>query len=238
MLQIELRKLSDLKPHPDNPRKTVPGGIQKLAESIKGNPNYFQARPIVLSNRTGELVIIDGERRSEAAAYLRMEYVPTILIEGLSYDEEKEILIKGNTHTGIWDEIKLAKWPVEQLKDWNVEHIKLLAKEQAKKATEMLSELEYKGLYYQPKYEPDISLDKCVDLEKFQKKLQVIEDSKLPKKKKDLLKWFAYRFIRIDFESVANYYAFKASEEERRVIERLRLVLVDGGGKDSSKMTC
>ena len=39
---------------------------------------------------------------------------------------------------------------------------------------------------------------------------------------------FAYRFLRIDFEMVANYYAFNASEEEKRIMERLRLVLVDG----------
>lgn len=45
---------------------------RKLAESIKGNPKFFEARPILLSDRTGQLVIIGGERRSEAAA---LEYV-------------------------------------------------------------------------------------------------------------------------------------------------------------------
>ena len=40
---------------------------------------------------------------------------------------------------------------------------------------------------------------------------------------------FAYRFIKIDFESVANYYYFNAGNEEQKAIERLRLVLVDGG---------
>lgn len=121
MLQIELRKLSDLKPHPDNPRKAVKGGIEQLADSIKGNPEYFNARPIVVSDRTGELVIIDGERRSEAAAYLGMQDVPTIVMSGLTYEQELEILIKGNTHTGVWDEIKLAteKWNAAKLKEWN-----------------------------------------------------------------------------------------------------------------------
>ena len=45
-----------------------------------------------------------------------------------------------------------------------------------------------------------------------------------------MLKIFCYRFIKIDFESVANYYAFNASEEEQKAIERLRLVLTDSGG--------
>ena len=48
-------------------------------------------------------------------------------------------------------------------------------------------------------------------------------------KEKDVLKLFAYRFIKIDFESVANYYSFNASEEEQKAIERLRLVLTDTG---------
>ena len=42
------------------------------------------------------------------------------------------------------------------------------------------------------------------------------------------MKLLAYRFIKIDFESIANYYAFNASDEEKKVIERLRCVLVDG----------
>jgi len=35
--------------------------------------------------------------------------------------------------------------------------------------------------------------------------------------------------VRIDFEAVANYYAFCATETERAALERLRCVLVDGG---------
>ena len=39
----------------------------------------------------------------------------------------------------------------------------------------------------------------------------------------------AHRFVRIDFEAVANYYAFNATDAEREALERLRCVLVDGG---------
>lgn len=231
MLQIELRKLSDLKPHPDNPRKAVKGGIEKLAESIKGNPEYFNARPIVVSDRTGVLTIIDGERRSEAAAYLGMAEVPTIVMSGLTYEQELEILIKGNTHTGVWDEIKLAteKWNANKLQGWGVDE-KIFAqaeKVNKQKATEMLSDLHYDTIYYEPEEKPSIKLSDCVDLSIFEKKVEAIEQSKLSKKSKEVLKLFAYRFIRIDFENVANYYAFNATEEEQKIMERLRLVLVD-----------
>lgn len=233
MLQIVYRKLAEMHPHPDNPRKPRPGSVQILAESIKQNPDYFEARPIILSNRTGELVIIDGERRSEAALYLGLVEVPSILMEGLTYEREMEILVKGNTHTGVWDEVKLAteKWKEQKAKllEWGIDK-DLFEKdkaEQQKKATEILSQLQYDTLYYEPKEKPTIDLQDCLDLSLYEKKLDAINASKLPAKRKEVLKMFAYRFIRIDFENVANYYAFKATEEEKKVIERLRLVLVD-----------
>ena len=123
-MEIVYRKLSDIKINPKNPRKGTPDAIKKLAESIKGNPKFFEARPILLSDRTGELVMIAGERRSEAAALLGMETVPTILISGLTEAQEDEILIKDNTHAGVWDEQKLATWGKEQLQGWNVDGVK------------------------------------------------------------------------------------------------------------------
>ena len=99
-MEIVYRNLSELKPNPKNPRKGTKEAIEKLAESIKGNPKFFEARPILLSDRTGQLVIIGGERRSEAAALLKMQTVPTILLSGLTEAQEDEILIKDNTHAG------------------------------------------------------------------------------------------------------------------------------------------
>lgn len=124
-MEIVYRKLSEIRPNPKNPRKSPnDAAIKKLADSIKGNPKFFEARPILLSDRTGELVIIGGERRSEAAALLGMDKVPTILISGLTESAEDEILIKDNTHAGVWDEEKLAAWGKEQLQGWNVDGVK------------------------------------------------------------------------------------------------------------------
>ena len=123
-MEIVYRKLSELKPNPKNPRKATEGAIARLAASIKDNPQFFEARPILLSDRTGELVIIGGERRSEAAALLKMKTVPTILLSGLTEQEEDEILIKDNTHAGVWDEQKLEAWGKDQLQSWNVDGVK------------------------------------------------------------------------------------------------------------------
>lgn len=119
-MEIVYRKLSEIKTNPENPRTATEESIKKLAKSIEGNPKFFEARPILLSNRTGELVIIGGEQRSKAAALLKMKAVPTILIPGLDVDDEEEIMFLDNTHSGIWDEQKLAKWDREQLKSWGV----------------------------------------------------------------------------------------------------------------------
>ena len=109
-MEIVYRKLSDIKPNPKNPRSATEEEIKALAESIRSNPKFFEARPILLSDRTGELVMIAGERRSEAAAMLKMPTVPTILIPGLSEDEEDEIMFKDNLHAGYWDRKKLDNW--------------------------------------------------------------------------------------------------------------------------------
>lgn len=137
-MEIVYRKLVDLKPHPDNPRKVKDeNAIADFAEKIRTNPKHFEARPILLSNRTGELVIIGGERRWESAAYLGWESAPTILIEGLTEDEETRILFEDNTHIGIWDEKKLAQWDKKKLQGWGVELPKW---EKPKKETAQITE--------------------------------------------------------------------------------------------------
>lgn len=123
-LQIVYRKLSEMHPNPKNPRKQGDDGIVPLAESIEANPQFFEARPILLSDRTGKLVIIGGERRWEAAQYLEMENAPSILFHGLTEEQEDEIMIKDNTHAGVWDEQKLQAFGKEQLQGWNVDGVK------------------------------------------------------------------------------------------------------------------
>lgn len=102
-------------------------------------------------------------------------------------------------------------------------------KERAITETEKLSEVKFTDAYYQPKQMPQITLRDCINTDMFDKKIEFIESLSLSPEMKAVMRMLAYRFIRIDFESVANYYAFNATDEEKRAIERLRLVLVDGG---------
>ena len=65
-MKIVYRNISELKPNPKNPRVATDDEIASLARSISDNPKYFEARPVLLSDRTGELVIIGGEQRTKA----------------------------------------------------------------------------------------------------------------------------------------------------------------------------
>lgn len=148
----------------------------------------------------------------------------------MTEEEIEEFIVKDNVEVGEWDLSKLESWDGEQLKDWGVD-LHLLNFEPEEKQiteTERLSEVKFVDCYYTPENKPNITLEDCIDLDLYKKKVQAIQEANLPNEVKNTMKMFAYRFIKIDFENVANYYAFNASEEEKRIIERLRCVLVDG----------
>lgn len=142
----------------------------------------------------------------------------------LTTEEMTEFVIKDNLSFGEHDWSKLEKddWNRERLLNWGVEF-------PSKKNTEILSTLKFETLYYEPKEKPIVNLAECVNLDKFNAKIKALDEYELTKKQKEILKMFAYRFIKIDFEMVANYYFFNASDEEKKAIERLRLVLTDNG---------
>ena len=120
--EIVYRKLSELKKLPNNPRTIKKDDMERLKKSIKDNPDYFEARPIILSNRTGELVILGGNQRYEAAKALGMDEVPTFLLEGLTDAREREIIIRDNVSNGEWNMDALAnEWDTQELTDWGVD---------------------------------------------------------------------------------------------------------------------
>lgn len=121
--KVELRPIADLVFNPDNPREIKDEEIAALADSIAAHPRYFTARPVILSDRTGVLIIIAGEQRTKAAQYLGRKEVPTILLSGLTEEEESEIMIRDNTHAGKWNVAALVKkWAGKPLAQWGVEH--------------------------------------------------------------------------------------------------------------------
>ena len=120
--QIEYRPLSELKELPGNPRTISKAQFDKLKKSLQDNADYFEARPIILSDRTGENIILAGNQRYKAAKALKMEQVPTITLHGLTEEREREIIIRDNVSNGDWDMDALAnEWDPSELEEWGVD---------------------------------------------------------------------------------------------------------------------
>lgn len=116
------RKLKELHELDNNPRKITKDKFKILCQSIKDNKEYFEARPLILSDRTGQLVIIAGNQRYKAAKELGLEEAPTYLISGLTLEKENEIVIRDNINNGEWDYDMLAnEWETEELISWGLD---------------------------------------------------------------------------------------------------------------------
>lgn len=106
---------------PDNPRYIDGDDFERLCESITRNPDLFNARPILCSDRTGELVVIGGNQRLKAALHLGLATVPVFVFSGLSVEREREIAVRDNVTNGEWDATKLESWAECDLVGWGVD---------------------------------------------------------------------------------------------------------------------
>lgn len=119
---MEYRKLSDLTKLANNPRQITKKEFADLCQSIREDPKWFEGRPLILSNRTGKLVIIAGNRRYDACKSIGLTEAPTHLIEGMTIEQERKITIKDNTHQGKWDyDILANQFDDLPLGDWGVD---------------------------------------------------------------------------------------------------------------------
>lgn len=128
--KVVYRPLDSLKQLENNPRYIKKEDFERLCASVQNNPELFEAQPIILSNRTGENVIIAGNQRYKAAIEVGLREVPTILLEGLTEAKEREIIIRTNVQNGKWDYDILSSgaWgEVEELADWGVEGVDFLS---------------------------------------------------------------------------------------------------------------
>jgi hypothetical protein len=103
---IIYKKVSELSLLKENPRKISKVDMDRLVDSIRIN-GFWKHRPITLSDRTGEIVVIAGNQRLKAAKKLKIEEVPTVLYHGLSEEQEKDIVLRDNINNGEWDFVAL-----------------------------------------------------------------------------------------------------------------------------------
>lgn len=117
---LKIEQLSELE---DNPRYINEDDFERLCTSLKDNPEYFEARPIIVSNRTGKNVVIAGNQRLKGARHIGLKEVPVFILPGLTEAKEREIIIRDNVSNGKWDFDALANngWDENLLKDWGLD---------------------------------------------------------------------------------------------------------------------
>ena len=119
---VKYRPVSEIKELPNNPRTISKEDFDRLKDSIIDNPEYFEGRPLILSDRTGELVVLAGNQRLRAAKAVGLKEVPTIVLPNLTEEQEKEIIIRDNVSNGRWDMELLANdFDLQDLENWGVE---------------------------------------------------------------------------------------------------------------------
>jgi len=119
--QIEYIDITKLKPSDTNPRQIKDNNFVKLKKSIKEDPLYFETRPCIVDDSTGELIIIAGCMRYRASCDLGLSKIPCI-IKTLSDYERKRWTILDNTHSGHWDtDLLSTHFEIEELDNWGLD---------------------------------------------------------------------------------------------------------------------
>lgn len=114
--------IEGLNHYEENPRYITEENFEKLKTSIMKDPEFLKARPVLVSKRKdGSLWVLGGNMKTRAAKALGMDKIPCFIFEGLSSKEEKDIVIKDNSHFGNWDYGMLAnQFDIQSLDLYNI----------------------------------------------------------------------------------------------------------------------
>lgn len=107
---MKYRKVSDLHPLPDNPRKITKEDFERLVDSIRIN-GFWEHQPMALEEQDGRLIVLSGNQRLKAVKKLKMKEVPTVLYTDLTDDERIDIILRSNINNGEWDSGVLTTAP-------------------------------------------------------------------------------------------------------------------------------
>jgi ParB-like chromosome segregation protein Spo0J len=116
---IKTVKLSELKPHPDNPRKISRENMDRLVKSLQEFPEMLEIKEIVVDET---MTIIGGNMRYAALKKMGREQCKTKIVTGLTEDQKREYIIKDNIALGEWEKTIIAKkYSDLDLKTWGID---------------------------------------------------------------------------------------------------------------------
>lgn len=118
-MNIQLVKISQIKPNPNNPRTIDKIKFDLLVKSIKEFPDMLELRPLVVDS---DMVVLGGNMRLKACIKIGLKEVPIVVADNLTEDQKKEFIVKDNVGFGNWNYEELANdWDIELLSDWGLE---------------------------------------------------------------------------------------------------------------------
>ena len=203
-----------------NPRKITKAAIERLKKSILENPDFFEARPILVNHVGDDYVIIGGHQRLEAAKQLGMTEVPIFAFENLSDDLFDKYMLLDNVNEGKWDVDLLLNFSSELLNSFDF-NFDLVAK---KLELEETTDAFIKNMFYEPSGVATNLID-CIDTSKADALRCEIENLDISEEKKETYKRLADRLVICNFSLFAEYYANCNNLIEAELIERLSLVI-------------
>ena len=118
-MEVIIKKISDIKTNPNNPRLIRDDKFKKLVKSIKDFPEMLNIRPVVVNS---DMVVLGGNMRLKACKEAGLKEIPVIISDNLSDDQQKEFIIKDNISGGEWDfDLLSNEWEAEQLDGWGLD---------------------------------------------------------------------------------------------------------------------
>lgn len=140
MIQTKQIKLTELHLNngqiagvPKNPRFIKDDRFEKLKQSLQDDPEFLEARPIVVyDNGDGMLIVVGGNMRLRALREIGVKSAPVFVLPKDTKPEKlRAFIIKDNIGYGEDDyDALLAEWDVEELQLWGIENIKTNIKDE------------------------------------------------------------------------------------------------------------
>lgn len=226
--KVEYRSLSELKELEGNPRTITRDKMNKLVDSIKANQDYFEARPIICSDRTGELVILAGNQRFKAAKIAGLTEVPVVVLHGLDEEREKELIIRDNVELGDWDmDILANEWDIELLKMCGVDEVLKWDEVPYDDIVEEASDGSIKDFSEDTNYNTERFIRQEVNGNITKKIKKGIDDGDIRPEIADILMRRAEQCTIFNFDEIIKFYRSKdASAVEKELLEKLYLVFI------------
>lgn len=227
--------VADLRLNPNNPRVIKDAKYEQLKRSISSSPEFLEARPIVVNP---DYVVLGGNQRLKVVRELGMKSVPVYVA---TWDEvkQREFIVKDNVSFGSWDwELLTDEWEVQELTDWGMDLEEIVestgAELQFDPETGQVTEVEKDSNSYThkiptPVYEPTgerPKLEKLANYEKYEALKERVLQAEVPEDMRAFLLAAAGRFVRFDYQNIAEYYAH-ADKDTQELFEDLALVIID-----------